>query len=83
MKGENAMPEINNKLSFKDINLSRLFKQFESELTEYVNQAQDLAAKDKRKQEVVSELNALIGKIYGCPPGTVWDQQSRKCIKIS
>ena len=81
------MPEINNKLSFKNKNLSVLLKQFENELNEYVNQGQDSVAKDKRKLEVISKLNSfaakVLGAMHGCPEGTVWDQATRTCKPVS
>ena len=80
------MPEINNKQSFKIKSLSNLLKQFENDLLEYVNQGQNLVAKGKRKQEVISALNNFTLKFQSaqaCPEGTVWDQKTRTCIPIS
>jgi hypothetical protein len=80
------MPEINNKLSFKNKNPSVLLKQFEKDLMEYVNQGKDLVAKDKRKRQVFSTVNRFTAKLKAelnrCPEGFVWDQATRTCKPI-
>ncbi len=78
------MPEINNKPSFNNKNLKISLNEFEGELIEYINQGQNLAAKESKKREVISALNNLALKLQQyCPKGTVWDQKTRTCVPIS
>ena len=76
------MPEIDNKLYFKNNSLSSLLKEIENDLATYIDSGQNLAEQNRREKEAVIVMKRLAARIHSagiCPEGTVWDPISRTC----